>query len=203
MDALRALADDEYRQDIISNNIGDWIINGQSYLFQQCLYETSITEYRTASKRLGDVLDEDPYTLYSRRSSPVFDIISRLLGELPMVCSQVLFFTTAFIFNFGNFFIQVFCAFSALANPCRLSLASVAILQQSSGTFSWSLEIILRSNEDFRKSVSSIRKMYEAFLVANSMSDGTLAYPPVSEKGDINSNGMSFELRYIDSLHHH
>ena len=44
--------------------------------------------------------------------------------------------------------------------------------------------------------------MYEAFLVMNSMSDGTLEYPLVSEKGDINPNGMSFEVRYIDSPHH-
>ena len=87
MNALQALADDEYRQDIISNNIGDWIINGQSFLFQWCLYEIPLSEYRSASKRLGDARDEDPYTLYSRRSSPVFDIISRLLGELPIVCS--------------------------------------------------------------------------------------------------------------------
>ena len=62
--------------------------------------------------------------------------------------------------------------------------------------------MIIRSNEDFRKSVSTVRKMYEAFLIKNSMSDGTLAYPLVREKGDINLNGMSFEVRYIDSLHH-
>ena len=34
------------------------------------------------------------------------------------------------------------------------------------------------------------------------MSDGTLAYPPVSEKGDSSTNGMSFEVRYIYSSHH-
>ena len=45
--------------------------------------------------------------------------------------------------------------------------------------------------------------MYEAFLITNSMSDGTLAYPAVSEKGDNNLSGMSFEVRYIDSSHRH
>jgi hypothetical protein len=29
MEALQALTGDRYRQDIISNNIGEWIINGQ------------------------------------------------------------------------------------------------------------------------------------------------------------------------------
>jgi hypothetical protein len=62
--------------------------------------------------------------------------------------------------------------------------------------------MILRTNEDFRKSVLTVRKMYEALVVMNSMSDGSLAYPPVKEKGDIDLNGMSFELRYIDSSHH-
>ena len=97
---------------------------------------------------------------------------------------------------------QVFCAFSALANPTKLSMASIAILHQSSGAFSWSIENILLSNRDFRQSVSSVRKMCEAFLVMNSMSDGTLAYPPVSEKGDISLNGMSFKVKYVDSSHH-
>ena len=41
------------------------------------------------------------------------------------------------------------------------------------------------------------------FLIMNSMSDGTLAYPLVKEKVDSNPNGMSFEVRYIDSSHHH
>ena len=68
--------------------------------------------------------------------------------------------------------------------------------------FSSSLENILRSSQDLRKSVMSIRKIYDAFLVTNSMREGTLAYPPVSEKGDINSNGMSFEVRYVDFSHH-
>ena len=77
-----------------------------------------------------------------------------------------------------------------------------SFFQQSSTSFSWSQQNVLRSNEDFRKSVSSVRKMYEAFLIMNSMSDGTLAYPPVLEKGDINLNGMSFEVRYIDPSHY-
>jgi ABC-type multidrug transport system fused ATPase/permease subunit len=62
--------------------------------------------------------------------------------------------------------------------------------------------MIFRSNEDFCKSVSTIRKMYEAFAIKNSMSDGIIEYPPVEEKGDIDLNGMSFEVRYVDSSHH-
>lgn len=33
IDALAAFAGDKYRQDIISNNIGEWIINGQHLIY--------------------------------------------------------------------------------------------------------------------------------------------------------------------------
>ena len=66
----------------------------------------------------------------------------------------------------------------------------------------WSFESILKSDQEIRKNVTTVRNMYDAFLVMSSMSDGTLAYPPVSEKGDSNLNGMSFEVRYTYSSHH-
>jgi hypothetical protein len=167
-----------------------------------CLYEASLLEYETASKRLGTVPDEDPDVLYSRRNSPIFNIISKLLGELPLVCTLPPFLQLSKS-NFENSFFKVFCAFSALAYPTKLSLASIAIIQHLSGTLRSSLNFIRCKSEDFRRNVSTVRNMYNAFLVVNSMSDGTLSYPPVSEKRDSNLNGMSFEVRYIYSLHHH
>ena len=89
-----------------------------------------------------------------------------------------------------------------MAYPTKLSLASIAILQQSAGALRLSLKMILRTNERFRKSVSNVRKMYEAFLIMNSMSDGTLAYPLDKEKGDSSLNGMSFEVKYVNSSNH-
>jgi hypothetical protein len=49
----------------------------------------------TASKRLGDVREDRPYILYSNRKSPVFKIITSLLGDLPIVGS----FTTSTAFE--------------------------------------------------------------------------------------------------------
>ena len=68
-----------------------------SFCSKRYLYEGSLSEYEATSRRLRDseALDEDPYVLYSKRNSPVFDIISKFLGELPMVCS-FLPFNTAF-----------------------------------------------------------------------------------------------------------
>ena len=79
-----------------------------SFCFKRCLYKASFSEYRTASKRLGEVLDEHPYILYSRRNSPVFDIISKLLGELPLVCPYP--FLLLFRSNFES---SLFFRFSA------------------------------------------------------------------------------------------
>ena len=58
-------------------------------------------EYKTASERLGDVLDEPPYILYSRRNSPVFEIISKFFVNLPLVCLLLPFFES----NFENSFV--------------------------------------------------------------------------------------------------
>lgn len=86
-------------------------------------------------------------------------------------------------------------------------MASIAILEQSSATLDYSLETIFQSGEKFRKSLSSIKKVYEASVaITNNMNDGTLSYPPIEEKKDnITPNGgkgMSFELKYVSSLHH-
>ena len=71
-----------------------------SFYFKWCLYEASLLEYRTASKRLGNVLDDGPYTLY-RRNSPAFGFIRKNLGKLPIVCSLILFFTAFIILLWG------------------------------------------------------------------------------------------------------
>ena len=103
-DALQALASDRYRQDIISNDLGEWIINGWYFIyFKRCLCKPSFSEYGTACGRLGEVTDEHPYILFSRRNSPFFDVISKLLGELPIVCSLLPFF-----YSFSNLTLNSF-----------------------------------------------------------------------------------------------
>ena len=62
-----------------------------------------LSEYGAASKRLGEVFGEHP-TSYILKGTPVVDIISKQLGELPIVCS-LLPFLQLFKSNFENFFI--------------------------------------------------------------------------------------------------
>lgn len=60
----------------------------------------------------------------------------------------------------------------------------------------YSLEVLFYQTEDFRSSVSSLGKLYEASQIVNVMRDGTHSYPRLTEKEDLNgSNGMSFELK--------
>ncbi|KAF8163821.1 P-loop containing nucleoside triphosphate hydrolase protein [Crassisporium funariophilum] len=160
MKALEQLASDTYRQDIISSNLGEWIMK----------------QYQTSYEELGQVTDDHPYSQYSRRSSSFFDVASKLLGDLPMV----------------------YCAAMAIINPTKFSVASIAILQQSSSHLRYSLETIFQSSEQFRQNMSSIRKVYAASSVTNTMSDGHLSYPSQNEKNECKTEkGMSFELKNV------
>lgn len=65
-------------------------------------------------------------------------------------------------------------------------------------TLRFSLEMILRSSESFRKCIADVKNFYEATEVVSTMQEGTLSYPRVEEKDKWNSDrGMSFEIRYI------
>ncbi|KIM46798.1 hypothetical protein M413DRAFT_440368 [Hebeloma cylindrosporum] len=158
--ALEGFANGGYRQDIISGNLSDWIVK----------------EYQKANRELREVSDEYPYASYSRRTTPTFNVFTRVLGDFPMV----------------------YCALIAIFYPSKFSVASIAILQQSSSTLRYSLETVFRSNEKFRKSVADVKRFYETTEAVNTMQDGTLSYPRIEEKDKWKSDrGMSFELSNV------
>ncbi|KDR69212.1 hypothetical protein GALMADRAFT_924742 [Galerina marginata CBS 339.88] len=158
--ALEALSSGGYRQDIIGGNLSGWIVN----------------EYEKTYKNIGDFVDDHPFTSFSRRQSPAFDVLTKVLGDLPMT----------------------YCAISVILNPTEFSVASIAILQQSSITLRYSLEAIFRSSEKFRRSISAIRKVYSASEVLNTMQNGNLPYPRLDEKAEWNGQkGMSFQLKSV------
>jgi len=45
----------------------------------------SFLEYHKANEELGEFTDEHPFFSYSRRTTPAFNMITRVLGDLPMV----------------------------------------------------------------------------------------------------------------------
>ncbi|KAF7358426.1 Lipid A export ATP-binding/permease protein MsbA [Mycena venus] len=65
--ALSLLASDEYREDVVSANIGSWIS----------------TEYKKAMEKLGSISDAEPFGAYALRRSPIMGILIRLSGDLP------------------------------------------------------------------------------------------------------------------------
>ena len=90
--------------------------------------EVSLSEYGTTSKRLGEVFDEHPNIVYSRRNSPRFCRYKQVAWRI----ATGVFITTLF-YSILNLtmripLLKVYCAFSALAYPTKLSLASNAIL---------------------------------------------------------------------------
>ncbi|KAJ3513132.1 hypothetical protein NLJ89_g3120 [Agrocybe chaxingu] len=160
MMSLENLANGGFRQDIISHNLGAWIIQ----------------EYQKARKALSGISDESFYSVYSRRETPTYDVIAKVLGELPVA----------------------YCALAMIFKPLAFSVASISILQQSALTLRYSLETILSSTEDFRGGVHSIRRMYEATEIMNLMKDGHLPYPQIDDNEEWNGErGMSFELKDI------
>ncbi|KAF8194622.1 hypothetical protein BJ912DRAFT_828075, partial [Pholiota molesta] len=72
----------------------------------------------------------------------------------------------------------IYCALNAIINPSKFSVASLATLQRSSTTLRWSLETLFRTNEQFRRSLKSIRSLYDAQNVVNTLKDGNIPYPP-------------------------
>ncbi|KAF9440398.1 P-loop containing nucleoside triphosphate hydrolase protein, partial [Macrolepiota fuliginosa MF-IS2] len=74
MEALSGLAQPDYHQDVISNNLQQFIL----------------TEYQNANKRLGDVSDQPFWSIYHEKKTPFLPILMSLAGELPIVYCTIL-----------------------------------------------------------------------------------------------------------------
>jgi len=87
MRALSELSTEKYRRDVISGNVADYIKEG---LYRNTVYYSSAglivpIEYTKARSSLGEVSDESFGTQYSLRTTPSWDILSGVVGDLPMV----------------------------------------------------------------------------------------------------------------------
>ncbi|RDB22985.1 putative multidrug export ATP-binding/permease protein YgaD [Hypsizygus marmoreus] len=156
MQALNQLTSDYYRQDYITGNLASYILE----------------EYEKAKERLGSTCTDDYWVQYTRRSSPLLEIILAILGDLPMV----------------------YCAVNVIINPTKFSVASIAVLQQSSMSLRYSLEKILYKVTAFQHNVSKLRNLYAASERKNKMEDGDLSYPRTEKAHE---DGMAFELKDV------
>ncbi|SJL17823.1 uncharacterized protein ARMOST_21386 [Armillaria ostoyae] len=132
-----------------------------------------INEYRKAGQLLGGLSDEWAPLQYMIRKSPAWQITNDILGDMPII----------------------YCAMVYILYPERLSLSSIAILQQSSQHLDWAIQYVVMNMNTFRKQYQELKNVYDSSNIANTLADGEIAYPnPSSEE---KPKGMSFELRDV------
>jgi hypothetical protein len=89
-----------------------------------------------------------------------------------------------------NVVIQIYFALNAYYNPKAFSIASMAILQQSSERLRMSINRIIVTGRRFRQNVDKVKALYNPDIPSG-VRTGDRPYPS-HEKS---SAGMSFELR--------
>ncbi|KAH9174036.1 hypothetical protein EDB89DRAFT_2094405 [Lactarius sanguifluus] len=143
------------------------------------LDEFLTAEYRILADRLGGRANDFWAAYFSYMRTPTFDPINLLwvpLKELP----------------------RVVFTFQAVKKPTSMpvSLASLHLLQQSSGTFVMRINDIFRKMGSISDRLASLRKLYEAENIPNKIVDGTILFP---ENAQSISDGISLEFRFFVS----
>ncbi|GLB34638.1 putative ABC transporter [Lyophyllum shimeji] len=131
-----------------------------------------LQEYEKAREQLGDTCTDEFWDQWDRKPSPALDILSSMAGDLPMI----------------------YCAMNAVINPRKFSIASVAVLQQSSSTLRYSFQSIIYNAKTFQRNVGKLTKLYAVSEQKAKLQDGDLAYPAAETE---NKEGMAFELRNV------
>jgi hypothetical protein len=85
MRALHELSTEDYRHDVISGNVGDYIAPGMYCEIELATVNlTTPVEYSKARKFLGEVSDVWAGIQYSQRATPWWDILYGMMGDLPV-----------------------------------------------------------------------------------------------------------------------
>lgn len=92
--SLQRFADGTFRQDIISNDLGSWIMTGKPSIlpyFKACFLIglSHFLEYRKAFAALGSTPTDDLYVLY-RKKSPLWGITEEVLRDMPSVSTSLI-----------------------------------------------------------------------------------------------------------------
>ncbi|KAF7965583.1 hypothetical protein HWV62_42832 [Athelia sp. TMB] len=129
-----------------------------------------LEEYAKAQEALGSTSDDHPYYQVMTQSDSVWSAIgANWLEALPMI----------------------YYAANAILLPRGFSLASIAILQQTSNNLQRSFTHLLYESKLFASTVNEIRKLYDSLEVQNEIDEGILPYPNANTEGE----GMGIEVR--------
>ncbi len=125
------------------------------------------------------------------RKSPAWEITNDLLRDLPIVCTQFNIESA----GLADHSYQIYSAIVYILYPERLSLSSVAILQQSLQSLNFATQYVASNINSFRKQYQDLKNVYDSSNIANTLTDGDIAYPHLSSEEK--PKGMSFELRDV------
>ncbi|RXW25404.1 hypothetical protein EST38_g399 [Candolleomyces aberdarensis] len=107
IEALKSLASGKFREDILSNDLGAWVME----------------QYKVAREKLGDTSDEHPFTQFGEGdgfNSPLKRIMGTVLSDLPMAYCG---FNAAF--SPSRFSLASIAIMQSLSSNLRLSLESL------------------------------------------------------------------------------
>ncbi|KAF9525800.1 P-loop containing nucleoside triphosphate hydrolase protein [Crepidotus variabilis] len=159
MKALEEFTDGSFQQDVVSYGLRDWVIS----------------QYRQAFYALGNVSVANLFEQCGQRQTPIADIATCLLGELPFV----------------------YCTIQTIVSPSRFSVASFAILQDAAERLRDSLEAISSGVEDLRSGLAILKRL-DPSRYQNVIKDGAMPYPILEEKSEKQEQkGMQFEFRSV------
>ncbi|KAL4068177.1 P-loop containing nucleoside triphosphate hydrolase protein [Scleroderma citrinum] len=135
--------------------------------------EYLLEEYRNAKHDLGDTPDSQPEILYRpSRFSLMSEIFSRL-------CPQA---------------VMLYVALVALFNPSKISLAQLAVLEQTNVSIRQTFSVLFFWAEKLPQDVTTMSNFYKTLDAKPEMKDGSVSYPqPGYDKGI----GMSVEFRNV------
>ncbi|KAJ6468271.1 P-loop containing nucleoside triphosphate hydrolase protein [Mycena sanguinolenta] len=99
--ALRWFASEEYREDILSGNLAEWIV----------------AEYKKSRESLGNISDTHADSQFLSRNTPITDILMQLCNDLP-----TFYWATSVILEPKGFSITAFAILQQHANALRASV---------------------------------------------------------------------------------
>ncbi|KAL0563415.1 hypothetical protein V5O48_018651 [Marasmius crinis-equi] len=174
MNALMSLTNKEYRHDILSGNMVQYIIS----------------QFRKARRALGNTPVEEAEELYEDRNKTMFrHTLQSLSFELPSVINQ----------DFASLKVlispQLYCTAAVLLQSSTpLTLTIITTLNQSSTIIRWSSWDTSEELKKMRRNIGLLQELDDMRNAKNAVQDGTTPYPNEKYK---KQTGMAFELRNI------
>lgn len=148
------------------------------------------SEFAKLRESLQDKSAEWPEKIWESKRPTGLTVLTSLFEELPLVNVFSCYLPVQLILTDNES--QVYYALNAIHHPTRMSITSIAILQQSSAVMRSNVSWIQLSARQFTQAVMDVETLYALQEAPASVKEGTMEYPANAEdKG----KGMGFELQ--------